>query len=103
MKEGIRRWLTEQFGSDEALIADVYAEYVSSARGKMAELAPAFAARDWAQVDRIAHTLKGNALMIGDATLAEVAVALRAASKAADATAAETFVARLEGLVRELD
>lgn len=102
MKDSIRKWLTEQFGSETELIADVYAEYVSATGAKMTELAAAFAARDWDKVDHVAHTLKGNALMTGDADFAEAAIGLRTAAKAADAAAAEAAIARLDEMARAL-
>lgn len=102
MKDSIRKWLTEQFGEEEELIQGIYLEYVSSSVTKAAELEGALTSSDWEQVDRIAHTLKGNALMTGDQEVADKAIALRAASKAADMAAAKPLADALGEMIREL-
>lgn len=102
MKDSIRKWLTEQFGAEEELIQGIYLEYVSSSVTKAAELETALASANWEQVDRIAHTLKGNALMTGDQEVADTAIALRAASKASDMAAARPLADTLATMIRGL-
>ena len=101
MKDDVRQWLNDQFGGDEETIAAVWEEYLGSAAEKITEGRAALAASDFPLLDRIAHTLKGNALMVGDQTSAMAGIALRDAAKASDPTAAAKALDRLEALDRE--
>ena len=101
MKDDVRQWLNDQFGGDEETIAAVWEEYLGSAAEKIAEGRAALAASDFPLLDRIAHTLKGNALMVGDQTSAMAGIALRDAAKASDPTAAAKALDNLEALDRE--
>ena len=98
MKDDARQWLNEQFGGDEETIAAVWGEYLASSSEKIGEALAALAAFDFPLLDRIAHTLKGNALMVGDQVSAAAAIALRDAAKASDPTAAEKAIATLTAL-----
>lgn len=101
MKDDVRQWLNEQFGGDEETIAAVWDEYLNSATEKIAEGRAALAAFDFPLLDRIAHTLKGNALMVGDQASAAAGVALRDAAKASDPTAAERALDQIAALDAE--
>ena len=83
MKESVKKWLGEQMaGMDEEMIAGIYAEYGETAVKLYKELCEKRAAgADFETVDRVAHTLKGNALMVGDQALFEAVQAWRAAIK----------------------
>ena len=98
MKDCCKTYLDEQFGGDPDIIAEIYNEYASSAREKIAEAAEALAASAWEPLDRIAHTVKGNALAAGDKDMADTAIALRSAAKLADAAEAARLVERLQTL-----
>ena len=98
MKESIKNWLHGQFGDDEAIIGEIYAEYLNSAGEKLAETDAALAAADYPQLDRLAHTFKGNALMVGDQEFADAAYELRNASKISDGPACAAAVAKLHAL-----
>ena len=102
MKESCRQFLKEQFDGDMATVEEIYGEYVESAREKTGEMAAAVAAEEWELLDRIAHTVKGNALMAGDNDTAESAIALRGAAKLKDRAKADALVARIRELVAEL-
>lgn len=102
MKECCRTYLDEQFGGDADVIAEIYGEYVASVRAKLGEADAALAAGDWTQLDRVAHTVKGNALAAGDAPMAETAIALRKAAALKDAAAAAALAARLREFEKEL-
>ena len=93
MKESVRSWLIQQFG-DESVAEEIYAEYRRSTAPKFDEAAAALAAGDFVQLDRIAHALKGNALMVSDQEALDAALALRDAAKAGDAAAAAAAAAR---------
>ena len=88
MKECCRKYLEEQFGGDADVMGEIYSEYVSSVGVKLAEADTALAAGDWSLLDRVAHTVKGNALAAGDTEMAETAIALRKASALADSAEA---------------
>ena len=96
MKECCKAYLAEQFGGDDDLSNEIYAEYVTSLGEKVAEAAAAFEARDWQKLDRAAHTVKGNALSVGDAETAEAAISLRQAAKLEDAAEAAPLVEKLK-------
>ena len=102
MKESCRKYLEEQFGGDADVMGEIYSEYVSSAGAKLAEADAALAAADWTLLDRVAHTVKGNALAAGDAEMAETAIALRKAAALADAAEAASLIAKLGELASQL-
>jgi len=98
MTEEIKAWLNGQFPGDEETIAAIWGEYVRSIGEKLPEARAALAISDFEKLDRLAHTLKGDALLVGDKPMAEGAIALRNAAKAADSDAAEQALARLAQL-----
>ena len=102
MKESCRTYLDEQFGGDADVIAEIYSEYVSSVGEKIGEAESARAANEWERLDRVAHTIKGNALAAGDGAMAEAAIELRKASALRDEAGADALIARLGELRKEL-
>jgi len=94
MTDEIKAWLNEQFAGDAETIAAVWGEYVRSMGEKFPEARAALAASDFEKLDRLAHTMKGDALLVGDKPMAEAAIALRDASKAADSAAAAQAIDR---------
>lgn len=102
MKECCKTYLDEQFGGDADIIGEIYGEYVASVREKIGEAESALAAPDWSQLDKIAHTIKGNALAAGDKETAETAIELRKAAALSDAALAAPLVTRLKELSQEL-
>ena len=102
MKECCRKYLDEQFGGDADVVGEIYSEYVSSVGAKLAEADSALAAADWTQLDRVAHTVKGNALAAGDAEMSETAIALRKAAALSDAAEAASLISKLKDLAKEL-
>ena len=88
MKECCKVYLDGEFGGDADVINEIYAEYVSSMRVKLMEADTALVSADWTQLDRVAHTIKGNALAAGDRPMADVAIELRSASQLQDANRA---------------
>ena len=69
---------------------------------EFSEADAARAAEDWGQLDRVAHTIKGNALTAGDGAMAEAAIALRKASALKDPGEADALILRLRELQKEL-
>ena len=102
MKECCRKYLDEQFGGDADVVGEIYSEYVSSVGAKLAEADSALASADWTQLDRVAHTVKGNALAAGDAEMSETAIALRKAAALSDAAEAASLISKLKDLSKEL-
>jgi HPt (histidine-containing phosphotransfer) domain-containing protein len=98
MKECCRQFLNDQFGGDEDVVNEIYAEYVSSINQKTEEALLAFVKADWDTLDSVAHAVKGNALATGDTELADTAIALRSAAKLHD----EAESRRLVGRIKEL-
>ena len=102
MKECCKVYLDDQFGGDADIIKEIYDEYVSSLNVKLGEADAARANGEWDKLDKIAHTIKGNALAAGDSAMAETAIALRKACALKDADESDVLIARLRGLEKEL-
>ena len=102
MKECCRKYLCEQLGDDMAIISEVYAEYASSIGDKMAEADAAVAAGAWDTLDKVAHTIKGNALTVGDQQMADVAIALRGVAKQQDRGGVDRLIADMKALATQL-
>lgn len=80
----------------------IYAEYVSSIDDKMAEADAAVAAGAWDTLDKVAHTIKGNALTAGDQQMADVAIALRGVAKQQDSGGVDRLIADMKALATQL-
>lgn len=84
-------------GGDRQLLRELVAIFVEEAPGRLAELRRAAAARDATTVERVAHSLKGSAGLLGAASLQAASTELeeRAVAKRVDGVA--DLVARVEG------
>ena len=102
MKECCRTHLNEQLGDDTEAVDAIYAEYVTSIGAKMAEADAALAANEWDTLDRVAHTVKGNSLAVGDQQMADTAIALRNAAKLQNRGEVEQLIADLKSLAEQL-
>ena len=102
MKAVCGEYLKGQFGGDESVVEEIYAEYVRSAREKAEEAVAALEGERYDDLDHIAHAAKGNALAVGDQESVDAAVALRAAVKARDRGESAALVARLKELAAAL-
>ena len=69
---------------------------------KLTEMTQTLAKADWEVLDRLAHTVKGNSLWVGDTEMAEVAIELRGAAKTSDTAKAESCIARLREIAAGL-
>ena len=98
MKECCVAYLNEQFGNDAELVKEIYGEYVSSMRVKLGEAEKSLAVGEWTQLDRVAHTIKGNALTAGDNEMAQVAIELRSTSQLHDHEQSAALISRLREL-----
>ena len=102
MKECCVAYMSEQFGNDAGLVKEIYDEYASSMRVKLREAESALATGEWTQLDRVAHTIKGNALTAGDNEMAQVAIELRSAAQLHDSEQTTALIARLRELEGQL-
>ena len=84
-------------GGDRRLLRELVGVFVEEAPGRLAELRRGAAARDAATVERVAHSLKGSAGLLGAASLQAASAELeeRALAKRVDGVA--DLVARVEG------
>lgn len=98
MKECCKTYLNEQFGDDADVVNEIYGEYVSSVRVKIMEATTALTGSAWQQLDRVAHTVKGNALAAGDNEMAEAAIQLRKVAQLQDAAQAGELIGRMQEL-----
>ncbi len=102
MKECCEKYLNEQVGNDAEVVNAIYAEYVSSVNVKAAEADAALAAGAWDALDKVAHTIKGNSLAVGDQQMANTAIELRNAAKLQDRDQAGRLIADLRVLEKQL-
>ena len=98
MKECCKTYLNEQFGDDADVVNEIYGEYVSSVRVKVMEATTALTGSAWQQLDRVAHTVKGNALAAGDNEMADAAIQLRKVTQLQDAAQAGALIERMKEL-----
>ena len=102
MKECCEKYLNEQIGNDAEVVNAIYAEYVSSVNAKAAEADAALAAGAWDALDKVAHTIKGNSLAVGDQQMANTAIELRNAAKLQDRDQAGRLIADMRVLEKQL-
>ena len=102
MKACCATYLNEQFGGDLAVVGEIYREYVDSIRDKQKEAEKGLAAGEWTLLDRVAHTIKGNALATGDNEMAQVAINLRSAAQQQDREQAASLIASIQMLSEQL-
>ena len=102
MKECCAEYLNQQFGGDDAIVNEIYREYVDSIREKLKEADVALVGGEWLPLDRVAHTIKGNALATGDGEMAQVAIELRSAAQLQDRERAATLVTQIQVLAEKL-
>lgn len=98
MKECCNSYLNEQFGGEKELIDEIYSEYVSSINEKIKEAAGALVSGDWKLLDVVAHTIKGNALAVGDKDMADTAISMRTSAQLSDHERASALLARIKDL-----
>ena len=101
MKQCCKDYLMEQFG-DEDVVNEIYGEYVNSMQEKLLELDAALTASNWANLDSLAHAVKGNALATGDTDTANAAISLRVAAKMSDRDNAVALIDKIKAFAKEL-
>lgn len=84
-------------GGDRRLLRELVGVFVEEAPGRLAELRRAAAALDAPTVERVAHSLKGSAGLLGAASLRAVSAELEERALAKRVDGAADLVARVEG------
>jgi len=84
IKESIRNWLTQEFGSDEALINELYAQYAADMRSRATGLHAYFVSGNVTALGEEGHAMKGMALQMGDRELSELCLRLQNSGRAGD-------------------
>lgn len=102
MKECCKTYLNEQFGDDADIVGEIYAEYVSSVNAKISEAVVSLDGGEWDSLDKVAHTIKGNALATGDQEMSSTAIALRMAAKLHESGQAAELIDKLKGFASVL-
>ncbi len=102
MKPCCKQYLDEQFGGDADMVNEIYAEYASSMKEKAQEAVTALAGASWEILDRVAHTIKGNALAAGDNEMAQLGIELRQAAKLQDAVQSASLIEGIKAMTQEL-
>ena len=104
MKPSVEKWLKEQMPEEAPeILQEIYAEYQATALRLLDDLKTKFKAEEeFGVIDKIAHTLKGNALMVGDVELFEVVQAWRGDLKEGKRDLCLTALPAIEKLVRAL-
>ena len=102
MKPCCKQYLDEQFGGDADMVNEIYGEYASSMQEKAQEAVTALAGASWEILDRVAHTIKGNALAAGDNEMAQLGIELRQAAKLQDAAQSASLIEGIKAMTQEL-
>ena len=102
MKLCCKQYLDEQFGGDADMVNEIYAEYASSMKEKAQDAVVALAGASWEALDRVAHTIKGNALAAGDNDMAQLGIELRQAAKLQDSSLASSLIEGIKAMAQEL-
>ena len=68
----------------------------------LAAMVAALAANGWDALDKVAHTVKGNSLAVGDQQMADAAIALRSAAKLQERNQTAQLIADMKALAEQL-
>lgn len=88
-----RRWV----GGDRTLLLELVGIFVGEAAARIAELRSALTARDVRDLERLAHSLKSSAGILGAQDLQGLCAALEEAVRGQRLEAAPELLARLDG------
>lgn len=84
-----------RLGGDQELLLELYAAFSDDAPKKIRDLKTALEDRDYTQVTRRAHAIKGSAAAIGAVRVRDYAAALEAAARDEDMKRIKTLMPRL--------
>ena len=92
----------ERFNGDAPLLHDLIDLFLSQAPARTEKIAEAIAVQDFAQLQQIAHSLKGGSSYISATRVTDAALRLEGAAKAADLALARSVFAELRTEVERL-
>ncbi len=102
MKEEIIAYLKEQVGDDKELLDSLYAEYCTTVTEYVEALKAALPKGDFTELKRLAHTLKGSSVMVGDTDMNAHALAFENGAKAENLAICQAELLELEKLLLAL-
>ena len=102
MKDEITAYLKGQVGDDKDLLDSLYAEYCATAKQYVEAIKAALPKGDFAELKRLAHTLKGNSAMVGDTEMNAHALAFENGAKAEALATCKAELPELERLLLTL-
>lgn len=104
MKPSVKQWLSEQMpGMEDEMYEEIYSEYKATSQRLLGELKEKRAAKAAFEVtDKIAHTMKGDALMVGDQETFDVVQAWREATRLGNTARADELFPEICRLVEAL-
>ena len=73
MNDAVHSYLLQQVG-DEDLLQEIYAEFLTSFRTGLDAFRAAMEDQDQERMRRAAHTLKGNASIVGETAMKQLAI-----------------------------
>ncbi|MFO8031547.1 MAG: Hpt domain-containing protein [Desulfohalobiaceae bacterium] len=88
--------LQSKFQGKKSLLEKVLQEFSRSVQEMLPEMRSALDSRDWSALEHMAHTLKGNAALIGANRVVNLALALEQASVQEDAPYLDSWLPELE-------
>jgi HPt (histidine-containing phosphotransfer) domain-containing protein len=88
-----RRWV----GGDRTLLLELVGIFVEEASARIRELRGAVASRDARELERVAHSLKGSATILGARSLQDLCAALEEATRERRLEPAPELVTRIDG------
>ncbi len=85
MKETIFNYLKGQLGDDDPnLLETLYTEYRNTVFERIRDIQNALEAKDFKRLHAVSHTLKGDALMVGDHDMNRCALQFEISAKSDD-------------------
>ena len=88
--------LRDTVGGDQNLVNSIVENFVSETSNFLDAIEAAVAANDLPTIERLAHSLKGNARLFGDETLADLASKLETSAKDENNTTVQELIAPTE-------
>ena len=102
MKEEIVAYLKEQVGDDKELLDTLYSDYCATVTEYVDALKAALPKGDFAELKRLAHTIKGNSAMVGDTEMNAHSLAFENGAKAENLATCQAELPELEKLLLTL-
>ena len=95
--------LRQATAKDPSVLAELCREYLTEARGALAQIHEALRSKDAGMLRDRAHYVKGSSMMIGATVLSQYCAALEKMGRDADFTASEETLQQAEGASAEVE